>query len=70
MFALAPDRFESLLALVKQALLTADSVELPDTPRPLVKDAVTERLRELLPELDDRGIDALVWRWGFITYHG
>ena len=70
LFAVAPDRFDQLLPLVKQALLASDSIRLEGVPRHNAKDAVTHRLRELLPDLDDRGIDALAWRWGFIAFHG
>lgn len=70
LFAVAPDRFEELLALVKDALRVSDSIEMPAVPRQQMKAAVTMRMQELLPELDEQGIDALVWRWGFLQFHG
>ena len=69
-FALDPQRFDEVIASVKAALKVSDSIVVDERDRSEVRAAVTAKHRELLPDLEDRAIDALVWRWGYITFHG
>ncbi|WP_457099502.1 hypothetical protein [Microbacterium sp. P5_E9] len=69
-FALDPERFDEVIAAVKAVLKVSDSIVVDESDRSEVKGAVIAKHRELLPDLDDRAIDALVWRWGYITFHG
>lgn len=69
-FALDPQRFDEVIASVKTALKASDSVVVDESERSEVEAAVIAKHRGLLPELDDRAIDALVWRWGYINFHG
>ncbi|MEZ3161926.1 hypothetical protein AB1K54_15530 [Microbacterium sp. BWT-B31] len=70
LFAFTPDHFDQLLPLVKEALSAADAVTLDGVAREHAQATVMARLREALPGLDETGVDALAWRWGYITYGG
>ena len=68
--ALDPQRFDDVIAWVKAAVAASDSIVVDESDRSEIKGAVIAKHRELLPDLDDRAIDALVWRWGYIACHG
>lgn len=69
-FALDPQRFDQVIAAVKTAVKASDSIIVDEIDRSAVKAVVVTRHQEKLPHLDDRAIEALVWRWGFINFHG
>lgn len=68
--ALDPPNFPALMSKVISALLTSDRIELEDVPRADRVEVATAEHRRLLPDLDDRAIEALVWRWSFLEFHG
>ena len=69
-FALDPQQFDEVIAAVKAVLKVSDSIVVDDSDRSEMRAAVTAKHQELLPDLDDRAIDALIWRWGYINSHG
>ncbi|TQK18371.1 hypothetical protein FBY40_0858 [Microbacterium sp. SLBN-154] len=68
--ALDSEHGDELLRDVKRALAVSDQIVVDGPASSEVKRAATEAHRESLPELGDGAVEALVWRWGFIRFHG